>query len=272
MGYLGGITYTLDDVNHTATITGCTENTFGTLIIPATLMNGTYTVTAIANNAFNGNGNISSVSIPASVTTIGNSAFSNCQSHTAFTVDASNASYKSDNGIIYSKDGEQLVAYPVGKTETSFTIPASVESITNYAFEGNKHLTTIQLSAAFNLISHVPSAFYGIDNHTPWLCSQPDTNTAEAIGMPSFGEKAMSFSCLLQAAVRHLTHLISKLLAMTRTVVNIIIAAKRTSTTIAMQQYGTTMNKSFSTRPIQTQTTSLLTMATSMCSDLNLTT
>lgn len=162
--YTGGITYTLDDVNHTATITGCTENTFGTLIIPATLMNGTYTVTAIANNAFNGNGNISSVSIPASVTTIGNSAFSNCQSLTAFTVDASNASYKSDNGIIYSKDGEQLVAYPVGKTETSFTIPASVESITNYAFEGNKHLTTIQLSAAFNLISHVPSAFYGIDN------------------------------------------------------------------------------------------------------------
>lgn len=162
--YTGGITYTLDDVNHTATITGCTENTFGTLIIPATLMNGTYTVTAIANNAFNGNGNITSVSIPASVTTIGNSAFSNCQSLTAFTVDASNASYKSDNGIIYSKDGEQLVAYPVGKTETSFTIPASVESITNYAFEGNKHLTTIQLSAAFNLISHVPSAFYGIDN------------------------------------------------------------------------------------------------------------
>lgn len=162
--YTGGITYTLDDVNHTATITGCTENTFGTLIIPATLMNGTYTVTAIANNAFNGNGNITSVSIPASVTTIGNSAFSNCQSLTAFTVDDSNASYKSDNGIIYSKDGEQLVAYPVGKTETSFTIPASVESITNYAFEGNKHLTTIQLSAAFNLISHVPSAFYGIDN------------------------------------------------------------------------------------------------------------
>lgn len=162
--YTGGITYTLDDVNHTATITGCTENTFGTLIIPATLMNGTYTVTDIANNAFNGNENISSVSIPASVTTIGNSAFSYCQSLTAFTVDASNASYKSDNGIIYSKDGEQLVAYPVGKTETSFTIPASVESITNYAFEGNKHLTTIQLSAAFNLISHVPSAFYGIDN------------------------------------------------------------------------------------------------------------
>ena len=158
----GSLTYMMNVDNTEAIITGVLDYTFGDLVIPEMMNNRP--VTTIAENAFRNKSGITSISMPASVTTIGAQAFANCSDLTAINVDANNESYKSVDGVLFSKNGNTLVAYPAGKTETSFTIPASVESITNYAFEGNKHLTTIQLSAAFNLISHVPSAFYGIDN------------------------------------------------------------------------------------------------------------
>ena len=50
----------------------------------------TYTVIAIAPNAFNGNSSLQSVSIPATVVTIGRYAFANCDSLTTIEIQATN--------------------------------------------------------------------------------------------------------------------------------------------------------------------------------------
>lgn len=42
--------------------------------------------------------------------------------------------YSTENGVLYSKDGKELIAYPQGKYDTSFVIPASVEQIGAAAF------------------------------------------------------------------------------------------------------------------------------------------
>jgi len=82
------------------------------------------------------NKNITSVTIPDSVTTIGHRAFSGCESLTAINVGIYNSTYTSQDGVLYNKNKTTLVAYPRGKTDVSFTIPNSVTIIEDGAFLG----------------------------------------------------------------------------------------------------------------------------------------
>ncbi|MBE6517792.1 MAG: hypothetical protein E7Z67_06375, partial [Thermoplasmata archaeon] len=76
-----------------------------------------------------------SLTIPASVTYIGDSAINNIQS---LNVDPENEDFATIDGVLYELDdvGEpnRLVCYPVGKADLQFTVPASVESIDECAF------------------------------------------------------------------------------------------------------------------------------------------
>ncbi len=96
---------------------------------------------------------LASVSIPASVTWISPTAFSNVTTLTSVTVDGTNEAYKSVDGVLYSKDGAKLLCYPAMKADADFTVPASVtfisggmfayaENLKNiYVEEGNQHYT-----------------------------------------------------------------------------------------------------------------------------------
>lgn len=87
----------------------------GNVVIPPTVTTGgkTYNVTTIGSGAFFGS-SISSVSIPSSVTDIGNSAFGNCTNL------------------------------------TSITIPQSVKTIGAWAFRGSSNLSTINIEGSFS--------------------------------------------------------------------------------------------------------------------------
>ena len=85
------------------------------------------------------------MTIPDSVTTIGDFAFEDCTSLTSIEVDSDNAAYKSIDGILYTKDGSTLIVCPAGTTLTSVTIPDSVTTITGYAFHGCTSLTSVTI-------------------------------------------------------------------------------------------------------------------------------
>jgi len=103
------------------------------------------TFTSIAGYAFSGCTSLVSITIPASVTTIGNRAFQACTGLTAITVNSGNTNYISDQGVLYNKDKTVLLAYPAAKTGTTFTIPASVTSIYDSAFQGCANITSITI-------------------------------------------------------------------------------------------------------------------------------
>ena len=73
--------------------------------------------------------------IPNSVTSIGDGAFSNFSSLSAITVDANNPFYSSLDGVLFDKNKTTLIQFPRGKSG-SYTIPSSVTSIGDGAFSG----------------------------------------------------------------------------------------------------------------------------------------
>jgi hypothetical protein len=89
-------------------------------------------VTAIGDNAFQGTGLIA-ISIPASVSTMGDLPFHDCSGPAAVTVESTNAFYSSLNGVLFNKSQTILLEYP-GGLGASYTIPNSVTNIGDGAF------------------------------------------------------------------------------------------------------------------------------------------
>ncbi|MDO4726363.1 MAG: leucine-rich repeat protein [Porphyromonadaceae bacterium] len=105
-----------------------------------------YNVTAIEEEAFKGNKELTYVYIPQNIEQIGSSAFALCENLKYFLSDkAAGYHFKVDNEVLYDKNKEILLAYPAAKIEDkkSFTIPATVKQIANFAFSSFRYLERI---------------------------------------------------------------------------------------------------------------------------------
>jgi hypothetical protein len=103
-------------------------------------------VIAIGDLAFNNADKLTEINVPASVITIGTGAFSYAASLTLITVDSNNKNYSSDGyGVLFDKEKTILIQYPIGNAQTSYSIPNSVKTITEGAFEYTTNLTNINV-------------------------------------------------------------------------------------------------------------------------------
>lgn len=147
-----GLTYTLNAADHTATVANY-DNSTPDIDIPDTVISGgqPYTVTAIGYSAFGSLStpiNVSSVFIPATVLSIGDSAFIYCDALTTVTF-AENSQLKSIGSAAFW--GSEQV-YPRFK---EIKIPDSVETIGNGAFYDCRDLERITLPSALQTLSTV---------------------------------------------------------------------------------------------------------------------
>jgi hypothetical protein len=120
-------------------------------------------VTSIGSSALWGCSSLSSITIPDSVTSIGESAFSRCTSLTEISVTPGNASYKSIDGVVFSKDDKDLLVCPAGKSGY-YTVPKGVTKIGNYAFYTCNNLTSITIPESVTSIGDL--VFLGCDGLT----------------------------------------------------------------------------------------------------------
>ena len=120
------------------------------LVIPAKI--GDEVITSIGYCAFFGCSGLTSVSLSSctSLTSIGGGAFSGCSGLTSVTVDNGNSTYKAVDNVVYTKDGTTLVFAAGGLT--SVTIPNTVTSIGNSAFDGCTGLTSVSFPASLTSI------------------------------------------------------------------------------------------------------------------------
>lgn len=146
-----GLTYTLNDANKTATVASYDDSTpDGVIDIPDTVTSGgqTYTVTAIGEYAFIPSRkitNVSSVFIPATVTSIGRFAFRCCKFLATVTF-AEGSQLKSIGVSAFSGTNP---AHPRFK---EIQIPNSVETIGTNAFQNCQDLESITLPASLKTI------------------------------------------------------------------------------------------------------------------------
>ena len=112
------------------------------------------TITEIPNYSFRECVSLTSIFIPENVNEIRGYAFAESSSIVEFIVSPNNGTYKSINGNIYSKDGSIFVFYADGKSDTSFTVAEGVIEIGRFAFYGNTKLTEIILPESLNKINY----------------------------------------------------------------------------------------------------------------------
>ncbi|OUV57839.1 MAG: hypothetical protein CBC73_00075 [Flavobacteriales bacterium TMED113] len=216
----------LDDLAYTTTngevtITDCYVSARGELVIPATIDGKPVTsiggdafvdsrltsitipnsVTSIGDFAFYDCASLTSITIPNSVTSIGVGALESCTSLTTIEVGAENVNYTDVNGVLFNKEKTDLLNYPAGKGG-NYAIPDSVTSIEEGAFGGCTSMTSITIpdgvtsigGAAFyectSLTSiTIPDGVTSIGNDTFWSCTSLTSITIPD-GVTSIGNGA----------------------------------------------------------------------------------
>ena len=146
----------LEERNGHYVVTGV-EEVRENIIIPSSYKGKA--VTGISYNPFV-NSRIKSIEIPSSITNINEGAFEGCTGLTSITIDQNNLYYKSVDGNLYSKSGKTLIAYAIGKTATSFTVPDGVETIASSAFYGCTNIKSITIPSRATLPSLHPQNNY----------------------------------------------------------------------------------------------------------------
>ena len=102
-------------------------------------------VTYIGAYAFAGCGKVTEITIPAGVTTLGERPFYGMSGLEAIDVAEENEAFDSVNGVLYSADGEKLVAYPSARYAGYYSVPYGVKAIGAYALYDNRYLYELDL-------------------------------------------------------------------------------------------------------------------------------
>ena len=145
-------------------ITGCQTNVITELVIPAeidgvpvkSIANEAFQqytdlvsvsiadgVTSIGDFAFWDCSGLTSITLPDSIENIGEAAFSNSSSLESIHVSENNKFFKSVDGVLFSKDGTALLAFPWAKTCNYYIIPDGVTTVGDYAFFSCKNLNLV---------------------------------------------------------------------------------------------------------------------------------
>lgn len=137
------------------------------VIIPDII--GIYPVKEISYDAFDGNTSIVSVTIPASVLSLGDSWYSDgmhgesmygvfvgCSSLAEINVEEGNRFYNSVDGVLFKNGGGRLLRYPPARSGSEYQIPEDTISLSMNAFDGCSVLTDVSIPASTSKIeTHV---------------------------------------------------------------------------------------------------------------------
>ncbi len=166
----------------------------GSLIIPKSISYNetTYTVTAIANDAFIGSKLLTSIFIPSTVQTIGNGAFTGCSGLETISVSEANKVFESSNGILYKKNPSSIFFVPKN-IANDITIKEDITVIPSSAFQNCKRVTTITIpdnvttieDGAFADCTNLEEIFFGKSVKTIGVNAFKACNSLYIVTIPS---------------------------------------------------------------------------------------
>ena len=135
---------------------------------------------SIGRNAFADCTGIERIELPENLKKLDAGVFRGCIKLQDITVNENNSSFKSINGILFSKNLKKLVSYPGGKKEKEFTVPDKVKTICEAAFWTDTSLQTLIIPdgattlSAFSILAesikdvYIPSSVTALKNCFGW--------------------------------------------------------------------------------------------------------
>jgi hypothetical protein len=115
-------------------------------------------VTTVGGWAFLLCSSLTNISIGHSVSSIGDQAFGQCSSLMAITVDKANTSYSSLDGVLFNGSRTGLIQCP-GAKAADYTLPGTVITIANWAFQCCSALTSISIPDSVSSIGDEAFSF-----------------------------------------------------------------------------------------------------------------
>lgn len=119
-----------------------------TLKIPDYIKN--YKVNKIRNDAFWGS-NVKIVTVGKFISSIKANTLSS-NKLTTIKVTKGNKKFSAKNGVLYNKKKTKLIAYPIARKKSKFSVPKSVKYIGSYAFRYNKYLKNVVTNKKLKII------------------------------------------------------------------------------------------------------------------------
>ena len=150
---VGGISYGKTSANEVEVVSADEEKK--EIVIPETITNGgvTYRVTAIGERAFDGRSDINYLSIPSSITSIGEYAFIDCGSNIKVEISDLEAWCKVKLGNEHSSPLSSAKAfYSGGREIKNLVIPNGVESVSSFVFYQCRSITSLSIPGSVKSI------------------------------------------------------------------------------------------------------------------------
>ena len=97
-------------------------------------------LTSIGAMAFSGCNGITEISIPASVSYLGDGIVKNCQNIERINVEYRNTNFASKDGVLYTSALDELLIYPVAHDGENYQVLESAYRIAPFAFVNAKKL------------------------------------------------------------------------------------------------------------------------------------
>ena len=147
-------------------------------------------VTSIGITAFAWSPQLQTINIPASVTTIDGAPFRFCDNLETITVDSGNSYFGLWDGALCEIDGDgqplSIIQYPPKKGGTVYTIPVSVKTIKESAFNDATNLNNIIIGSSVETIEFW--GFYGLNQ----ISSMTIPASVKEIGFGVFDESGIT--------------------------------------------------------------------------------
>lgn len=120
-----------------------------------------------ADNAVSSN-SLLTITIGSGMENLGSHPFEDCRYLTTITVNEQNQTYCSKDGVLFDKNITQLLCYPRKKPETSFIVPATITSLTQYSLYYAENLTEITFEGTPNSIENYVFSSSVTTINVPW--------------------------------------------------------------------------------------------------------
>lgn len=134
----------LSTVNFNEGLITIGDNAFNLMMRSITTLELPSTVQTIGENAFAGTNLTGEFIINRDLRSIGGGAFAQKQITGFYICEEGNDYFMSDDGVLYTKDGESLVMWPGALVETNMVLPDGLKKIASYCFAGAKTITSFE--------------------------------------------------------------------------------------------------------------------------------